>query len=266
MKESSQQHWCGVECGSHNFCGIDCSFLLCRTLLQLSALCQRTYQCSNVVRCLFQLLEEKLSLLLQDTDHTDPTRCPDHLLLQWLVLLLSHILASLSLPNQSQNRSNLFVPVLSLPVVGVGQGEGREAEGSVVVDSRAELGEMRREMKRRLTELQHQMKLLVGEEKMALRHEYEAIIQVGGWVWGGGGWGGVCVCVCAHTFMYLSLENSSKLPMYPSPPPPPPSLSRITVLSGSCTPNINHRGGSRGQQPLGNQSPHPLHHPRTPSQ
>ena len=238
MKESGQQHWCGVECGSHNFCGIDCSFLPCRTLLQLSALCQRTYQCSNVVRCLFQLLEEKLSLLLQDADHTDPTRSPDHLLLQWLVLLLSHILASLSLPNQSQNRSNLFVPVLSLPAVGVGQSEGREAEGSVVVDSRAELGEMRREMKRRLTELQHQMKLLVGEEKMALRHEYEAIIQVGGWV-GMGGDGGECVCVlcvCVHihscivhihlciSALKILLNYQCTLLTLPPPPPPPPLI------------------------------------------
>ena len=134
------------------------------------------------MRCLFQLLEEKLSPLLQDAEHTDQARCPDHLLLQWLVLLLSHILASLSRPNQSQNRSNLFVPILSLPAVESGRGEGVEGEGSGAVDSRVELGEMRREMKRRLAELQHQMKVLVGEEKMALRHEYEAIIQV-------------CVCV-----------------------------------------------------------------------
>ena len=130
---------------------------------------------------LFQLLEEKLSPLLQDQ-----TQCLDQLLLQWLVLLLSHLLSSLSQPKQTQNQSNLFTPVLNLPLGKPQQGEGEgEEERGAVVDPRAELGERRREMKRRLAELQHKMKILVGEEKLALRHEYEAIIQVC-----------VCVCVC----------------------------------------------------------------------
>ena len=140
---------------------------------------------------LFQLLEEKLSPLLQDQ-----TQCLDQLLLQWLILLLSHLLSSLSQPKQTQNQSNLFAPVLNLPLGKPQQGEGEgEEERGAVVDPRAELGERRREMKRRLAELQHKMKILVGEEKLALRHEYEAIIQVcvcGGW--------GVCVCVCVYVW------------------------------------------------------------------
>lgn len=35
----------------------------CRALLQLSALCQRTYRVSDTIQCLFQLLDEKLPSL-----------------------------------------------------------------------------------------------------------------------------------------------------------------------------------------------------------
>ena len=87
----------------------------CRALLQLSALCQRTYRVSDTIQCLFQLLDEKLPSLEMGLQGNPPG---DLQLLQWLVLLFSHVLASLSRhnqPNQSQNLSNLFVPVFTLP-------------------------------------------------------------------------------------------------------------------------------------------------------
>lgn len=87
-----------------------------RALLQLSALCQRTYQLSDIVACLFTLVEEKLqSLHKEHTPLPTSSKLADQQLLQWLVLLLSHFLASLSLHPQadnSQHQSNLFVPLL----------------------------------------------------------------------------------------------------------------------------------------------------------
>ena len=214
------------------------------------------------MKCLFQLLEEKLSPLLQSQ-----TQCPDQLLLQWLVLLFSHLLSSLSQPKQVQNQSNLFAPVLNLPLgkPRQGEGEGEEKRGAVV-DIVAELGERRREMKRRLAELQHKMKILVGEEKLALRHEYETIIQVCVCV---------CVCVCVYTSHNITCGDaciSSTLhpftlhppPSTPSPSTPSPSTihcsppthalllhpPRITVLSG----NTNSREPEKWQ-PTESQTP-----------
>ena len=90
----------------------------CRALLQLSALCQRTYRVSDTIQCLFQLLDEKLPSLETGLQGNPSGAIADQQLLQWLVLLFSHVLASLSRhnqPSQSQNLSNLFVPVLTLP-------------------------------------------------------------------------------------------------------------------------------------------------------
>ena len=162
------------------------------------------------------------------------TQCPDQLLLQWLVLLFSHLLSSLSQPKQAQNQSNLFAPVLNLPLgkPRQGEGEGDEKRGAVV-DIVAELGERRREMKRRLAELQHKMKILVGEEKLALRHEYETIIQVC-----------VCVCVCVCASVYTSYNiacgNAGIASISPSPSlhPPPSTAHPPHMHSSSIHPGL----------------------------
>ncbi len=85
-----------------------------RTLLQLSALCQRTYDCSDVITSLLtQLstgLEESLGPDHTHTgkDHTHTGKGHTHL--EWQILLLSHILASLSLKTTSKSHPNLFQP------------------------------------------------------------------------------------------------------------------------------------------------------------
>ena len=86
--------------------------MLQRALLQLSALCQRTCTSSNVMQCLLDLLHSKLSCLLGANGTYGSSRQLDQQLVQWLLLLLSHSLSSLT----PSHHGNLFSPSLeSLP-------------------------------------------------------------------------------------------------------------------------------------------------------
>ena len=149
----------------------------CRALLQLSALCQRTYNVSDVMKCLFQLLESKLAPFVSHAHSRNQATPPDHNLLQWLILLLSHILASLALRNQPINLSNLFVPSPILPTATVTPPPNQQEEaGSVGL--KAELTEKRRNMKKTLSILTQKMEFVSGEEKLKLREEFDMVLNV----------------------------------------------------------------------------------------
>ena len=158
---------------------------VCRALLQLSILSQRTYEVSNVIQCLLQVLDEKLAQLIH---HSSPHGGPshqkmggdgafDHTLLQWLVLLLSHVLASIATQNQPKSHTNLFVPLPLLPsslILSLTQ-PTEQIDGE---SRRAELAERRRDLKRMLTTLGQKIEYASAEEKIKLKEEFDAIFLV----------------------------------------------------------------------------------------
>lgn len=92
---------------------------LCRALLQFSALCQHTYNTSDLLPCLLHFLQQKLSPFLptstsssstHTTSHTPHSshKDPDHNLLQWVIMLLAHFLSSVVLPSP---QCSLLVPL-----------------------------------------------------------------------------------------------------------------------------------------------------------
>lgn len=157
-----------------------------RALLQLSILSQRTYDVSNVIQCILQVLDEKLTQL---THHASPhgggpahqkmggDGAFDHTLLQWLVLLLSHVLASIATQNQPKSHTNLFVPLPLLPsslILSLTQ-PTEQIDGE---SRRAELAERRRDLKRMLTSLGQKIEFASAEEKIKLKEEFDAIFLV----------------------------------------------------------------------------------------
>lgn len=92
-------------------------FLFCRTILQFSALCQCVYRSSSVINALLKLLDDCLSPL---TSSPSITTSVDVNLLQWLSLLITHILSSISLKQDEGSHDDflsLFAPILTLPSV-----------------------------------------------------------------------------------------------------------------------------------------------------
>ena len=146
--------------------------------MQLSILSQRTYDVSNVVECLLQLLEEKLTQLIQHGNQKGGGDSSfDHTLLQWIILLLSHVLASIATQNQPKSHTNLFVPLPLLPsslVLSLTQPK-EEIDGE---SRRAELAERRRELKRMLTTLGQKIEFASAEEKVKLKEEFDGIFIV----------------------------------------------------------------------------------------
>lgn len=152
-----------------------------RALLQLSILSQRTYDVSNVIECVLQLLEEKLIQFVQHSTPSHPKgggdKSFDHTLLQWIVLLLSHILASIATQNQPKSHTNLFVPLPLLPsslILSLTEPK-EEIDGE---RRRAELAERRRDLKRMLTSLGQKIEFASAEEKIKLKEEFDAIFLV----------------------------------------------------------------------------------------
>ena len=149
--------------------------------MQLSILSQRTYDVSNVIECLLQLLEEKLTQLIQQSSPSNQKgggdSSFDHTLLQWIILLLSHVLASIATQNQPKSHTNLFVPLPLLPsslVLSLTQPK-EEIDGE---SRRAELAERRRELKRMLTTLGQKIEFASAEEKVKLKEEFDGIFIV----------------------------------------------------------------------------------------
>ena len=156
--------------------------LFCRALLQMSALCQRTYTSSDVMGCFLGLLDQQLTSLIQDKDRgTFQNWTTDHTLLQWLVLLLSHVFSSFAQKCWWRNVSNLFEPTPILPTL-LDQfpidlsDEGGAGSGGF--DMRAELAERRREMKRMLSQLGQKIDFASGNEKSKLKDDFDSMLQV----------------------------------------------------------------------------------------
>ena len=86
-------------------------------MLQFSALCQCTHLTSTVLQNILKLLAERLAPLttVLSSSHLLSSSPPpiDGQLIQWLVLLVAHVLSSLSSPelgSENQNPLNLFTP------------------------------------------------------------------------------------------------------------------------------------------------------------
>ena len=136
---------------------------------------------SNVIECLLQLLEEKLTQLIEQSSSSSQKgggdSSFDHTLLQWIIILLSHILASIATQNQPKGHTNLFVPLPLLPsslVLSLTQPK-EEIDGE---SRRAELAERRRDLKRMLTTLGQKIEFASAEEKVKLKEEFDAIFLV----------------------------------------------------------------------------------------
>ena len=101
----------------------------------------------------------------------------DHTLLQWIVLLLSHILASIATQNQPKSQTNLFVPLPLLPssLILSFTPPNEEVDGE---SRRAELAERRRDLKHMLTSLGQKIEFASAEEKIKLKEEFDAIFMV----------------------------------------------------------------------------------------
>ena len=96
-------------------------------MLQFSALCQRTVGSTGILECLLSLLAANLpqrpdpptrSLLLDPTPLADQSPGYDTHLVQWLTLLLAHILSSVLSEENDRTTSpskclNIFTPVYS---------------------------------------------------------------------------------------------------------------------------------------------------------
>ena len=86
-------------------------------MLQFSALCQSTHQTSTVLQSILCLLAERLAPLTAILSPThlqsSPPPTVDGQLVHWLVLLVAHVLSSLTSPelgSENQNPLNLFTP------------------------------------------------------------------------------------------------------------------------------------------------------------
>lgn len=130
---------------------------------------------------MLQLLEEKLTQLVQHSTPSHPKgggdKSFDHTLLQWIVLLLSHILASIATQNHPKSHTNLFVPLPLLPsslILSLTEPK-EEIDGE---RRRAELAERRRDLKRMLTSLGQKIEFASADEKVKLKEEFDAIFLV----------------------------------------------------------------------------------------
>lgn len=88
-----------------------------RAVLQFSALCQSTHLTSTVLQSILSLLAERLAPLtaILSPSHSESSPPPrvDGQLVHWLVLLVAHVLSSLTSPelgSENQNPLNLFTP------------------------------------------------------------------------------------------------------------------------------------------------------------
>ena len=88
-----------------------------RAVLQFSALCQSTHLTSTVLQSILRLLAERLApltaILSPSHSESSPSPTVDGQLVQWLVLLVAHVLSSLTSPelgSENQNPLNLFTP------------------------------------------------------------------------------------------------------------------------------------------------------------
>ena len=148
----------------------------CRALLQLSALCQRTHDCSNVLTTLLTQLDNILLQFNHVTgSHTHHTYNQDHTLLQWLVLLLSHIVSSLTVKTAGKNQPNLFQPSSLLP--SDSSADCLEQDVGIIV-SDSEFSDRRDILKQKLVKLRHEIRHAIGDEKADLIKEFETMRQV----------------------------------------------------------------------------------------
>ena len=164
-------------------------FSHCRTLLQLSVLCQRTYDSSNTMTYLLQLLSNVMSSLLQD-NHTSPPHSDqdrvhgmgvgssDHTLLQQLVLLLSHVFSSLAAKGSSKNRPNLFQPSPLLPSLLELNPLDPSVEEIKKANSRQSMYEKKHKIKQKLSQLRQGLEPSNSAEKQKLRQEFDTLVQV----------------------------------------------------------------------------------------
>ena len=140
-----------------------------RALLQLSALSQRTYDCTNVLISLLTQLSNTLQGI-----HTHPGR--DHTLLQWLVLLLSHILSSLTLKTTSKSHPNLFQPLPLMMAPPPDNSLAWERSRAAV----KEIHDKKMTIRLQLSRLRTEIRSATGEEKVKLIAESEALKKVSG--------------------------------------------------------------------------------------
>ncbi len=156
-------------------------------MLQLSALSQHTYTTSDLLHCMLTSLQDKLSHFTKITSggsgsslHSSPaiappTKIPDHSILRWMVMLLSHFLSSVV---SASPQCNLFTPLPMNPP-SVNSTEGVRKDSKEKEESKDVVMEVHKEVKKMLSRVHDVMQSSGSEvDKMAVKQQLESKLNV----------------------------------------------------------------------------------------